>query len=133
MPLAEYSPRIDSVSDTAASTPKVNLVYLVPSDKQVKQNYATAMDAAIRSLVRWYGTQTANHKTFGAASPSVIVVTLPHNSSYYANNTQPAIFTQFWNNVLGDAFPLTGGRFNDPANIWAYYIDADPICNECGG
>jgi hypothetical protein len=28
---------------------------------------------------------------------------------------------------------LTGGRFNDPANIWAYYIDADPICNECGG
>ena len=117
----------------AAVTPKVNLVYLVPADKQVKQNYVTAMDAAVRSLIRWYAGQTTNHKTFGASSPTVTVVSLPHDSSYYANNPRPAIFTQFWDNVLGDALPLTGGRFSDPQNTWAYYIDADPICNECGG
>jgi hypothetical protein len=126
-------PPVAAFDFAAAATPKVNLVYLVPTDKQVKQNYVTSMDAAVRSLIRWYAGQTTNHKTFGASSPTVVVVSLPHDSNYYANNPRPAIFTQFWDNVLNDALPLTNGHFNDPLNTWAYYIDADPICNECGG
>jgi hypothetical protein len=124
---------ITSPTELATSTPKVNLVYLVPKDKVVSQNYASSMNTAIASLSRWYSGQMPNHKTFQSSVPAVIVVPLPHDASYYANNARPAIFTQFWDNVLGDALPLTGGRFNDPQNIWAYYIDADPICNECGG
>jgi hypothetical protein len=133
LPPVHQLPPQRSIVELAVSTPKVNLVYLVPSDKAVKQNYVSAMNTAIASLIQWYSVQTTNHKTFQASTPAVIVVPLPHDSNYYANNPRPAIFTQFWDNVLGDAFPLTGGRFNDPQNVWAYYIDADPICNECGG
>jgi hypothetical protein len=127
LPPVHQLPSQHSIVELAVSTPKVNLVYLVPSDKAVKQNYVSAMNTAIASLIQWYSSQTANHKTFQASTPAVIVVPLPHDSSYYANNPRPAIFTQFWDNVLGDAFPLTGGRFSDPQNVWAYYIDADPI------
>lgn len=121
------------ITDLAVSTPKVNLVYLVPKDKVVSQTYVTAMGNAGASLTRWYASQMPNHKTFQVSAPAVIVVPLPHDASYYGNNVRPSIFTQFWDNVLNDAFPLTGGRFSDPLNVWAFYIDADPICNECGG
>lgn len=121
------------IAETVASAPKVNLVYLVPKDKAVSQKYVTAMESAGKSLIIWYGKQLFSRRTFQLPTPAVMVVSLPHDSSYYANNPRPAIFTQFWDNVLGDALPLTGGRFNDPNNVWAFYIDADVICNECGG
>lgn len=121
------------VIEAPVSGPKVNLVYLVPKDKAVNQKYVTAMAGAATSLTTWYARQMPNHRTFQTSDPAVIVIALPHDASYYANNPRTAIFTQFWDNVLGDALPMTGGRFNDPQNVWAYYIDADPICNECGG
>lgn len=133
LPPKDQLPPQSPVTELAVSTPKVNMVYLAPKDKPVNQKYVTAMNVAITSLVQWYARQMPNHRTFQTSDPSVIVVSLPHDASYYANNPRPAIFSQFWDNVLGDAMPLTGGRFNDPQNIWAYYIDADPICNECGG
>ena len=121
------------ITDLAAATPKVNLYYCVPTDKHPNQSYINAMNVAGTSLIGWYASQVPGHKTFGLANPIVQVVLLPHDSTYYANNPRPAIFTQFWDNVLADVFPLTGGQFSDPLNVYAYYVDVDPICNECGG
>lgn len=121
------------LSAQVAASPKVNIVYLVPSDRTVQQPYVSALDQAIRSLRTWYSGQMSPRKTFNVASPAVHVVALPHAAAWYAENPRPALFTQFWENVLADAFPLTGGGFHDPENIWAYYIDADPACGQCGG
>jgi len=117
----------------ATGREKVNLVYLVPSDKAVNANYLAAIEGAGLSLRPWYREQMGNGKTFTATAPVVRVVRLPHPSAYYSTNPNGDTFIRFWNNVLGDAFALTGGTFNDPENIWAYYIDADPACGQCGG
>src|SRR5260221_9860275 len=121
------------ITDLAAATPKVNLYYCVPNDKHPNQNYINAMNVAGTSLVGWYASQVPGHKTFGLANPIVQVVLLPHDSTYYANNPRSAIFTQFWDNVLGDVFPLTGGKVSDPLNVYAHYVEVDPMCNQCGG
>ena len=128
-------PRADQAPSGAerGATPKVNIVYLVPSDRVVQQKYVSALDGAVKSLQAWYGRQIPQHRTFRTASPVVHVVPLPHAAAWYADNPRPALFTQFWDNVLADAFPLTGGGFNDPQNVWAYYIDADSACGQCGG
>src|SRR5207247_1049543 len=55
-----------------------------------------------------------------------------HASAYYNANNQAGQF-EFWSRVLGDAFDATGGRFNDPDNVWIYYIDADPACGQGTG
>ncbi len=124
---------IDEAPSITGGIPKVNIVYLVPSDRAFEQKYVAALENAIRSLRAWYGKQMPQSKTFTIASPVVRIVTLPHTAAWYAENPRPTLFTQFWDNVLADAFPRTGGSFNDPANIWAYYIDADPACGQCGG
>jgi hypothetical protein len=126
----QFSPRADSVEPDG---PHVNIVYLVPSDQAVRPDYVRALGMAGRSIQAWYARQTGG-KTFRLASPQVWVVPLPHEAAWYStNDAGTKLFTQFWANTLNDAFPLTGGRFNDPENIWAYYIDADPICGQCGG
>lgn len=86
-----------------------------------------------RAIQSWYARQMGG-KTFGLSSPGVWVVPLPHDAEWYStNDAGTKLFTQFWANTLNDAFPLTGGSFNDPENVWAYYIDADSICGQCGG
>jgi hypothetical protein len=130
-------PPVPSTSGTVlpaiSARPKVNVVYLVPSDRVVRQDYASALSNAIRSLRDWYGKQMPLQRTFDIADPAVHVVSLSNPAAWYAENPRAALFTQFWENVLSDAFALTGGDFNDPQNIWAYYIDADPACGQCGG
>ena len=121
------------VTELATPAPKVNLLYCVPTDKKVNQGYVNAMNLAGTSLVGWYASQVPGHRTFGLANPAVQVILLPHDTTYYANNPRPAIFTQFWDNVLNDVLPLAHASFNDPLNVYAFYVDVDPICNECGG
>lgn len=141
-PIAEHADPLIGVSESTAeqslpvrSEPKVHVVYLVPADRTVRQDYAEALAHAIVDLRAWFANQMKEYgrKTFTIASPTVSVVALPHDASYYSTNPQPNLFTQFWGNVLNDAMPLTGGRFNDPENVWAYYIDADAACGQCAG
>ena len=131
--LAPHAAPLDA--SLLAANAKVNLVYLVPSDRTVRQEYLAGMEAAARSLRAWYAAQLATGRTFNVTWPVVRVVQLPHNADYYSShiNANGDLFSRFWNNVLDDAFPRTGGGFNDPQNVWAYYIDANPKCGQCGG
>ena len=114
--------------------PRVNIVYLIPSDQPFRPDYYRALGMAGRSIQSWYAKQMGG-KTFSLGSPQVAVVPLPHDAAWYSTNLPEGVklFSQFWANTLNDAFPLTGGSFNDPNNVWAYYIDADTVCGQCGG
>jgi len=53
---------------------------------------------------------------------------------WYATNAAGGDPSQwFWENALADGFGVTGGGFNDPANRWIFYLDADPACGQATG
>jgi len=99
--------------------PVVRLVYLVPKDRVFSDKYATAITDAASQLAVWFKNAVGNGKTFQPTSVESHVT--PNIREWYAEETDGRTY---WSNVLHDGFPLTGGTFNDPYNIWLYYIDA---------
>jgi hypothetical protein len=110
----------------ATPPPQVRMVYLVPSDRQVVKAHTAAIERAIRSIQIFYGIQVDARLSFRLHSPVVEVLKTTHETKWYQSN--PA---GFWENALADGF--AHGGFNDEANRWIFYIDADPVCNQPGG
>jgi hypothetical protein len=113
--------------------PRVRLVYLVPQDRTERADYASAMEWAARHLQIWYRRGSGNGTTFVLSDPSVEIYETPHDAEWYATNPAGDFWLWYWSNVLEDGFALSGGGFNDPENIWIYYVDADPACRQIGG
>lgn len=125
------SPNSSGASATV-SPKEVRVVYLVPSDRTIRQDYVSGIRSAIVHLQAFYQGQLGSGFAFSLHSPIVEVFQTSHAASFYstgANATQIG----FWNSVLGDGFALSGGGFNDPNNRWIYYIDADPTCGQVTG
>jgi predicted Zn-dependent protease len=109
----------------------VRIIYLVPSDSIEKTDYTRGLQNTARHIQIWYYQQLG--KTFALHDPIVEVYKTPHEGTWYSTNSNGNLFGQFWNNILVDGFALTGAQFNDPNSIFAFYIDAHPICGQCGG
>ncbi len=124
---------LDTSRASGEKSPMVYVVYLVPSDKAVRADYKEGIERAIKELQRWYRVQMGNTKTFQIHSPTVEVRMTSHPAAWYAQNPNGDFVVSFWNNVVGDGFARTGGKFNDPNYRWVYYIDADPVCGQIGG
>jgi len=108
----------------------VHGVYLVPADRPLRRDYARQIGDALEHLQIWYHNELGSGVTFTLAKPEVQIVRTSHASSYYAGAGQTL---DFWFNALGDGFAATGGGFNDPDDIWLYYIDAEPQCTQATG
>jgi hypothetical protein len=124
--------RSSSGASATVSPKEVRMVYLVPSDRTIRQDYISAIQSAILNLQAFFQSQLGSGFTFSLHSPIVEVFQTSHPASFYstgANATQIG----FWNSVLGDGFALSGGGFNDPNNRWIYYVDADPACGQVTG
>ena len=122
-----------AVDISVSEQKRVRIIYLVPSDSTINAAYTLSLENAARHLQNWYQEQLGNNLTFQLNDPVVDIYQTPHESLWYANNPNGSLFTTFWNNVLQDGFMLTGGMFNDPDNIWIFYIDALNACGQCGG
>jgi Calx-beta domain/Carboxypeptidase regulatory-like domain len=116
----------------AQGSKQVRLIYLVPSDKNIRADYQNAIANAISELQVFYRSQMGSGYAFSLHSPTVEVYQTPHTAAFYStgNNSRPG---GFWESVVGDGFALTGGGFNDPNNRWIFYIDADLICGQYTG
>ena len=119
-----------------SGTVSVHVVYLVPSDKKPRHIYTVALRKAIREMRAFYQEElgitesrarASIGETFDISSPVVEIVVTPHDSAYYNANNQAGSF-EFFSRAVEDGFEATGGAFNDPENIWVFYIDADPAC-----
>lgn len=117
----------------AVMGPLVHVAYLVPSDKAIRADYKEGVEKAIKELQRWYRVQMGGTKTFKLNTPVVTVFKTSHPASWYSSNPNGDFTVSFWNNVVGEGFRATGGKFNDPNYRWVYYIDADPVCGQIGG
>ncbi len=116
----------------APVVPVVRPVYLVPTDREVKAEYQSAIMDALYDLQQWYADQL-DGSTF-AISPAVDIVSGLHPSSFYStNDTGGEYSTWFFYNVINDAFTMTGGQYNDPLHRWIFYVDADNAPGQFGG
>ncbi|NKE71293.1 Ig-like domain-containing protein [Candidatus Manganitrophus noduliformans] len=114
--------------------PEVRIIYLVPSDRPVREDYKNAIEGAARHLQIWFRNEMGNTRSFTLHTPTVEVFSTTHTAAWYSTNSKPSDFNVwFWENVLADGFGVTGGRFDDPNNRWIFYIDADPACGQITG
>ena len=111
----------------------VRVVYLVPTDRTARPDYVDRVDAAIQHLQIWYRDEMGNGTTFSLNKRVVEVVQASHPAAWYSATGTRDYTLWFWDNVLADAFALTGGRYFDPNNVWVFYIDSDPACGQAVG
>lgn len=123
----------------SALAPKVGngvtrYVYLYPTDRPIRTDYREAMEWSALTLKDWYTDQLDGEYTFKLPIPIVQSVALDHPASFYgSNNPGGSEYLIFWNNVLNEAFPKTGATFNDPSNVWIFFVDAGAGCNQLSG
>jgi hypothetical protein len=130
--LASQSP-VNGQTAKQAPSPVVRVVYLVPADRAVRQDYVDLLEAAIEHVQIWFRDEMGDGTTFRLNKRVVDVVQTSHVAAWYSSNPAGDYALWFWSNVLADAFALTGGMFFDPNNIWVFYIDSDPACGQLIG
>ena len=118
---------------TIVTTPsRVRLFYLVPADKEINPVVAKGIERAIRHLQIWYQQQLGG-KTFTIGYPVVTIMKTPHPTSWYTTTPNGSKEWWYWYNAADDGMRLTNGSYNDPNNVWVYYLDADPAEGQAGG
>ncbi len=90
---------------------------------------------AFQHIQLWLQDELGDGVTFALHDPVVEAFDTPHAASWYSTHEVAGAdpYLRFWRNVLADAFDLTPGKFNDPANRWIYYVGAGPTCGQIGG
>jgi|GEM_PF-3391385 len=122
--------------DSLSAGKEVRVIYLVPSNKAIRNDYKAALSDAVLNLQDFYKRELGNNRTFSLHSPVIEVYQTSNPASWYSTNPSRPTAPQsnwFWENALNDGFALTGGRFNDPNNRWVYFIDADTGCGQIIG
>jgi len=108
------------------SSTSVRIVYLVPSDREPRKDYTRAIRNACGHIQRWYWEQLGRQRTFRLHTLFPEIVRMRHPERWYATNPRPGKQTEwYWENLLGEAFELTGAHFNDPRHRWIFYVDAE--------
>src|SRR5687767_7450895 len=88
-------------------SPVVRIVYLVPADRVVRDDYVDRLRAAIRHLQIWYRNEMSDGTTFSLHKPVVEVVQTSQVAAWYSTNPAGDPIVWFFNNVVTDAFALT--------------------------
>lgn len=115
---------------SAQTNPKVRFIYLVPSDKSIRDDYKAALTDAALQIQDFYQKEL-NGRTFTLNAPIVEVYQTSHAASWYSTNPVGSDRTYwFYYNLLNDGYLFTGANFDDPNNRWIYFIDADGACDQ---
>jgi len=118
-----------------AAAQVVHAVYVVPSDRQERDDYRQAIDMAVRDVQWFYQAQIGDGRSFALDPAGVLVLHSSHPTSWFGTH-QPHGFGTFYDNVRGDVEALTGrvqGSLHAGPDLWALYVDAQPVCGQCGG
>ncbi len=110
----------------------VRVVYLVPADRQIRQDYREAVTIAAADMQWFYQQQMADGRTF-TLDREVLVLQSSHPASWFA--ATPG-FGGFYSSARSEVEILTGrpaGSLHAGPDVWAIYVDALHSCGQCGG
>ena len=110
-----------SVWISTLSKRSVRVLYVVPADKEFRDDYSAGISKAIVDVQSWYRRQL-DGLTFDIYSVIPEPCHLPEDEDYYA-------YTEVWTRVLRDVQPCAPVVPNDPGFIWALYVDVEEACD----
>jgi hypothetical protein len=119
-----------AAAPATSDKPRVRFVYMVPTDREVRPEYAAAIESAVRNLRWWYFGQLDRQRTFALVNPAVAIVRTAHEADWY-KQTRTGGAADFFFNVAEEGYALIGGYSADRVTI--FYIDADQACGQFGG
>ena len=101
----------------------VRIIYMVSSDRAVREDFRKGIETAAKDLQGWYARQLGG-PTFQLNDPIVEVVKSSENARWFydhpnGNNKDDWGF----NNSLAEAARLLGARLGDPQYVWVIYSD----------
>jgi len=141
-PAADASPvsrddhRDDACEFAAGATGSgtIRVVYVVPSDRDVDARYQVNLEDSLRHVQLWLRDHTEQRTSILVHEPVVEVVHTSHPAAYYASNPVGTDRNlDYWYNATTDALAAVSGSFDDPDNIWLFYVAADPACGQATG
>lgn len=121
-----------SAAPAAEAIPDVRTIYLVPSDRPVRQDYENAVADAVQAMQVWYADQLSG-RTFTLHQPIVETLVIPHSAAFFPAHPTREFPLWFFDNAVTDGFAATGGGFNDPNHIFVFYIDSEPAPGQLVG
>lgn len=110
--------------------PEVRLIYLVPADREAYPTFSRVLERMGRHLQLWISDQLGDRRTISLNNIPVEIYRTSRSADSYAFTDNGHEVNGFWNNVVNDGLALTGGSFDDPDNIWVFFIDAQPLCDQ---
>ena len=110
-----------SVWISTLSKRSVRVLYVVPADKEFRDDYSAGISKAIVDVQSWYRRQL-DGLTFDIYSVIPEPCHLPEDEDYYA-------YTEVSTRVLRDVQPCAPVVHNDPGFIWALYVDVEEACD----
>lgn len=118
----------------ASAADGVAILYLVPSDRQVRADVPPRLRSALQAVQAWTA-KTGDGRTFSIVDePVVRIVKLTRTAASLGidanGGNQPGTFH---NNVVDEVFRATGGDYGQPRRVWVAYVDADPPCGSLFG
>ena len=107
----------------AATAPSVRVLYLIPTDRTFRTDYASAIAAALPDLQTWFAGQLGG-RTFQLTGSLPQTCQLPHASAYYVEDS--------WNKVHSDVQACAPVTYASPTVVWVLYVDIVHGCNAPG-
>jgi len=124
------------IADRAAGEPhpnSVRIVYLVSTDRTVREDFRKGIEAAAKDLQRWYAKQLGG-PTFRLNNPVVEVVRSDKDAKWFYENPNGTNEDDWgFNNGLAEARRLVGARHGDPKYVWVIYSDGPGNKGRGGG
>lgn len=115
--------------NTNAANLTVRVIYLVPSDKSLKQTYVDAAKNCITQLATWYKGALGSGKTF-RFNDNFVVETIQslHNAAWFNANNGASSGSNadfyFYQNTKNDIKALLGSGYDENKYIYLIYVDA---------
>ncbi|MBD1392233.1 hypothetical protein [Mucilaginibacter glaciei] len=113
--------------NTGATNLTVRLIYLVPADRALNQQYTDAVTAGVTQLTAWYKSTLGTNKTFHLNTQIVETIKSTQNAAWFnASNSTSGTDAQyyFYNNARNDIKSLLGTGYDESKYVYLVYVDA---------
>ncbi len=121
------------VADARPRPKSVRIVYLVSSDRAVREDFRKGVETAAKDLQTWYAKQLGG-PTFRLNEPVVEVVRSDKNALWFYSHPNGGREDDWgFNNGLAEAHRLVGARHGDPQYVWVIYSDGPGNKGRGGG
>ena len=107
--------------------PSVRVVYAIPSDRELREDFEEAVRVAVQHAQAWYAEQLEG-LTFAVSDPTPQICGLPETAAYYKDDKDWTWEDAGWNRILADLQDCVAIEWPALHHVWVVYPDVDFNC-----